>query len=83
MDRRPLVISPPAAPLTRALGQVTWFSEDRGFGFLRPDDGGADVFVSWEQLPGTGFRTLGAGQRCSFTRDDDGHGPVATDVEVL
>lgn len=83
MDRRPLPVPPPAAPTTRVLGEVAWYSEDRGFGFLRPDDGGEDVFVTWSQLPGTGFRRLGHGQRCSFTRDSDAHGPVATDVQVV
>ncbi len=40
MDRRPDALSPADAPPIRVLGEVAWFCEDRGFGFVRPDDGG-------------------------------------------
>lgn len=83
MDRRPDALAPADAPPIRVLGEVAWFCEDRGFGFVRPDDGGADVFVTWHALPGAGFRTLREGQRCSFAREQDQHGPVATEVHLL
>lgn len=84
MDRRPTAGLPPAAaPLARVVGEVTWFCGEQGFGFIRPDDGGDDVFVTWGVLPGIGFRTLETGQRLSFVRDSDAHGPTARDVELL
>lgn len=85
MDRRPadLPVAPIAPTPLRVLGEVVWFSPDRGFGFVRPDDGGEDVFLTWSVLPGEGFRTAAAGARIAFVRDNDAHGPVATDVEVL
>ncbi len=39
--------------------------------------------MTWHALPGAGFRTLREGQRCSFARDQDQHGPVATEVHLL
>jgi cold shock protein len=84
MDRRPTTSLPAAAaPLARVLGEVAWFSGERGFGFIRPDDGGEDVFVTWGVLPGVGFRSLEPGQRLTFVRDSDAHGPTARDVELL
>ena len=83
MEHRPVEPAPIAAPTIRVLGEVAWFCENRGFGFVRPDDGGEDVFVTWQQLPGAGFRSLAAGQRCSFARDHDDHGPVAREVHLL
>lgn len=85
MDRRPgdLPTAPTAATVLRVLGEVAWFSPDRGFGFVRPDDGGDDVFVTWSVLPGDGFRTIDGGARVSFVRDHDSHGPVARDVETV
>lgn len=82
MDRHPTDL-PAGAPLTRALGQVAWFCPDRGFGFIRPDGGGDDVFVTWGSLPGAGFRTVDPGQRLAFVRDQDTYGPTARDVELL
>lgn len=83
MDRQTTDLPAAAAPLPRVLGEVAWYCPDRGFGFIVPDDGGDHVFVTWSVLPGTGFRSLDTGQRLSFTRDADQHGPTATDVELL
>lgn len=85
MDRRPtdLPVAPTAVAPLRVLGEVVWFSPARGFGFVRPDDGGEDVFLTWSCLPGAGFRTVAGGTRISFVRDADEAGPVAQDVEVV
>lgn len=84
MDRRPSDLPvAPTVPAVRVLGEVAWFCPDRGFGFVRPDDGGDDVFVTWSALPGTGFRTIDGGRRVTFVRDQDAHGPVALDVELV
>lgn len=85
MDRRPLDLPGPAAAATdlRCLGEVAWYSPDRGFGFVHPDDGGDEVFLTWQSLPGTGFRSVRGGQRVAYARGADAHGPVALDVELL
>lgn len=64
----------------RQHGQVRWFSREKGYGFLIPDDGGEDVFVRFSSIAGEGFRCLDAGQRVSFVLGDDGRGPRADDV---
>lgn len=64
-------------------GGVRWFSHEKGYGFIEPDDGSEDVFVRHSSLEGDGFRSLDAGQRVAFRRTSDGRGPRATTVRVL
>ena len=49
-----------------AQGTVKWFSQDKGYGFITPDDGGEDIFVHFSGIEGTGFRTLEEGERVSY-----------------
>jgi cold shock protein len=49
-----------------ARGTVKWFSQEKGYGFITPDDGGEDVFVHFSGIEGTGFRTLEEGERVSY-----------------
>ena len=46
-----------------AQGTVKWFNSEKGFGFIAPDDGSADVFVHYSEIQGKGFRTLTEDQR--------------------
>ncbi len=47
-------------------GTVKWFNESKGFGFIKPDDGGEDVFAHFSEIQGSGFRNLTENQRVQF-----------------
>ena len=47
-------------------GTVKWFNGEKGYGFITPDAGGKDVFVHYSAVAGSGFKSLGEGQRVSF-----------------
>ncbi|MFD6389333.1 cold-shock protein [Nocardia sp. NPDC060259] len=64
-------------------GVVSWFDSGKGFGFITPDAGGAEVFVEYTELVGEGFRTLRAGQRVEFGVRETRRGPEAHHVRVV
>ena len=63
-------------------GTVKWFNESKGFGFISPSDGSADVFVHFSAIESKGFRTLNEGQSVSFNVESGPKGPQATEVRV-
>lgn len=65
-----------------ATGTVKWFNEAKGFGFITPSDGSADVFVHFSAIVGDGFRTLAEGQAVSYEVEKGPKGLQATQVKV-
>jgi CspA family cold shock protein len=65
-----------------ATGTVKWFNESKGFGFIAPSDGSADVFVHFSAIQGEGFRTLAEGQTVSYEVENGPKGPQASQVTV-
>jgi CspA family cold shock protein len=63
-----------------ATGTVKWFNEAKGFGFIAQDDGGADVFVHFSAIQGSGFKTLAEGQKVTYDVQDSPKGPQASNV---
>ncbi len=49
-----------------AQGTVKWFSQEKGYGFITPDEGGEDIFVHYTGIAGSGFRSLEEGDRVSY-----------------
>jgi len=64
-------------------GVVKWFSQEKGYGFITPDDGGKDLFVHFSEIQGSGFRNLEEGQRVSFESQEGQKGPQASNVAAL
>ena len=65
-----------------ATGTVKWFNESKGFGFIAPSDGSADVFVHFSSIVGDGFKTLLEGQTVNFETEKGPKGLQATNVTV-
>lgn len=66
-----------------AQGTVKWFNSSKGFGFIAPDDGGADVFVHFSAIQGSGYRELQEAQRVEFETTQGQRGPQADQVRPL
>jgi CspA family cold shock protein len=64
-------------------GTVKWFNDAKGFGFIAPDDKGADLFVHHTAILGQGFRTLHEGQRVTFEAVRGPKGMQASQVQSL
>ncbi|OBH35592.1 cold-shock protein [Mycobacterium intracellulare] len=64
-------------------GTVKWFNGEKGFGFIAPDDGSADVFVHYSEIQGGGYRSLDENQRVQFEVGQGAKGPQATGVTAL
>ena len=58
-----------------ATGTVKWFSDDKGFGFITPDDGGRDLFVHFTGINGDGYRSLAEGSKVSYEEEAGPKGP--------
>ncbi len=66
-----------------ATGTVKWFSDEKGYGFITPDDDGKDLFVHHQSIQGSGFRTLAEGAKVSYDAEQGPKGPAAANVVAL
>ena len=63
-----------------AQGTVKWFSEDKGYGFITPDEEGKDLFVHYSSIDGAGFKSLNEGEKVSYEAGQGRKGPQAESV---
>jgi CspA family cold shock protein len=66
-----------------ATGTVKWFSDEKGFGFVTPDEPGKDLFVHHSAIAGDGFKSLAEGAKVSYEAEADAKGPRAVNVRPL
>jgi cold shock protein len=61
-------------------GTVKWFSDEKGFGFITPDEGGRDLFVHFSGIDGDGYRSLSEGVKVTYDEESGDKGPKAINV---
>ncbi|HTZ65356.1 MAG TPA: cold-shock protein [Solirubrobacteraceae bacterium] len=66
-----------------ATGTVKWFSDDKGFGFITPDEGDKDLFVHHTGINGEGYRSLQEGAKVSYDAEQGDKGPKAVNVQAI
>jgi cold shock protein len=66
-----------------ATGTVKWFSNQKGYGFIVPDDGEKDLFVHYSNVQGDGYKSLQEGQKVEYEASEGKKGPEATDVRPI
>ena len=64
-------------------GVVKWFSSEKGYGFITPDDGSDDVFAHFSNIDSNGYRTLEEGQKVEFEITQGPKGPQASNISPL
>ena len=66
-----------------ATGTVKWFSDDKGFGFITPDEPGKDLFVHHSAIQASGYKSLAEGAKVSYEAEQGPKGPAAANVATL
>jgi cold shock protein len=66
-----------------ATGTVKWFNDDKGYGFITPDDAGKDLFVHHSAIAGSGFKSLAEGAKVSYDTEQGPKGPAAANVQLV
>ena len=62
-------------------GTVKWFSDEKGYGFITPDDGGTDLFCHYTAIEGDGFKSIKEGQKVEYEIIEGKKGPAAGNVK--
>jgi len=66
-----------------ATGTVKWFNDEKGYGFIAPDEAGKDLFVHHSKISGSGFKSLTEGAKVSYETEQSPKGPAAANVELI
>jgi CspA family cold shock protein len=66
-----------------ATGTVKWFSDEKGFGFITPDEGGRDLFVHFSGITGDGYKSLAEGAKVTYEEEVSDKGPKAINVQKI
>ncbi len=66
-----------------ATGVVKWFNNEKGYGFITPDEGGADLFAHFSSIVSEGFKSLAENQRVEFEITQGDKGPQATNIAAI
>jgi cold shock protein len=66
-----------------ATGTVKWFSDEKGFGFITPDEAGKDLFVHHSAIMGEGYKSLAEGAKVEYESEEGPKGPSAKDVRTI
>ncbi len=69
--------------MKKEFGIVKWFNNEKGFGFIMPEDGSKDLFAHHTEIRGDGYKSLEENQRVSFVAGMGQKGPCATQIEIV
>jgi cold shock protein len=72
----------PAEEQDMPTGTVKWFSDEKGFGFITPDEGTKDLFVHQSGIVGEGYKSLSEGAKVSYDSESGDKGPRAVNVQA-